>query len=259
MFNKKLTNLLIIAIIIILIFILIIFNFLKLNLKESFETQDILLKKANDEIENDENKWLIFNADKDVSGKYILKGINSNYSAEIKNNISNNDGGENPTEHPTEHLTGHLPKITINEVINKNENKNKNENEIIKFTGTDGTQNNKNEPSLTGTFNNTEVDIKYSLGEKRFIININKGETIIIGHGGFSNGTYPPPWDKITPILYKEGGSLIAVMAYKDDIKDIDEDTTYLPMEILVSKDYEKYIPLFFEVYVLSQENIKNL
>ena len=48
-------------------------------------------------------------------------------------------------------------------------------------------------------------------------------------------------------------------MDYSGNKKDVISSTSYLPLEIIVSKKNEKYLPLFFEVYVLIQEYISSL
>ena len=185
-----------------------------------------MVQKAKDEIDKDEKEWLIFNASK-KNNQYILQGSASTYTAKIEDNI-----------------------ITIYK--------------DGKITGTKGKQQNQintNDPSTTGRFDNTVANITYSRSEKRFNINIGNNTTIITGYGGFANDSYPDPWNQVVPIIYKEGGSTIAMMDYvgnKKDLYDLKEQL-YLPMEILVSKEYEKYVPLLFEIYVLSSEYIASL
>jgi hypothetical protein len=48
-------------------------------------------------------------------------------------------------------------------------------------------------------------------------------------------------------------------MDYSGDSKNVKEKDKNLPMEIIVSTINEKYMPLFFETFVLLQEYISNI
>jgi hypothetical protein len=189
-----------------------------------------IIEKAKKEINNNKDNWIIYNSSKDKT-KYILKKNKEKsiiYSADIKN--------ENDKKIYT---------------IYDKENK---------YIGTNGIQNDNNVISITGRFNDTVADIKFTNGEKRIIINIGNNETVITGYGSFTiDNPYPTPWSKVIPIVYKEGGSVIAIMDYSGDSKNVKEKDKNLPMEIIVSTINEKYMPLFFETFVLLQEYISNI
>lgn len=224
------------GIFILIIFVLFFSIFANRNQQTEYFSNDKqepvskILEKTKKEINNNKDNWIIYNASKDKT-KYILKknkekGIT--YSADITN-----ENGK---------------KIyTIYDKENK-------------YIGTNGIQDDSNVISLTGRFNTTVSDIKFTTGEKRIIINIGNNETIITGYGSFPNDNpYPSPWSKAIPIIYKEGGTVIAIMDYAGDSKNVKETVKNLPMEIIVSTINEKYIPLFFETFVLLQEYISNI
>lgn len=156
-----------------------------------------------------------------TSKKYILTGNSSTYTADVKDHI-----------------------ISINK--------------DGKFTGTRGIQKTKSDPSTTGRFDNTVATIDFNRGEKRFIVNIGNNTMIITGYGTFSDSSYPYPWYHVIPLVFKDGGSVVATMDYVGKPK-VKPDTKYLPIEITVRKTYEKYIPLFFQIHVLSQEFVNSL
>jgi hypothetical protein len=189
-----------------------------------------IIENTKNEINNNKDSWIIYNASKDKT-KYLLKKNKEKgiiYSADITN-----ENGK---------------KIyTIYDKENK-------------YIGTNGIQDNNDVISITGRFNTTVVDIKFTNSEKRIIINIGNNETIITGYGSFAiDNPYPSPWSKVIPIIYKEGGTVIAIMDYAEDIKNVKETAKNLPMEIIVSTINEKYMPLFFETFVLLQEYISNI
>ena len=110
--------------------------------------------------------------------------------------------------------------------------------------------------STFGKFENTVINIDYKKGNKRININIGNNETLITGYGGFSNSiTHSAPWDTVIPIVYTDGGTCIGLMDYVEN-KNI-KSSTYLPFEIIVSNKNEKYLPIFFTVYVMVQEYIE--
>lgn len=126
-----------------------------------------------------------------------------------------------------------------------------------KITGINGTQKDINYPSLYGKFEDSVAKIDFGRNEERIKIEVGNGKVTIIGIGGFGNESpYPYPWYKIMPIVYKEGNSIIGFMDYSGKTDEINNDKNSLPMEIVVSKNNKKYLPLFFEVYVMLQEYI---
>jgi len=156
-----------------------------------------------------------------TSKKYILTGDSSTYTANVKEDV-----------------------ISINK--------------DGKFTGTRGIQKTKFDPSSAGRFDNTVANINFSRGEKRFTINIGNNTIIITGYGTFSDSSYPHPWYQVIPLVFKEGGSVVATIDYVEKPV-VTSDTKYLPIEITVRKTYEKYIPLFFQIHVLSQEFVNSV
>ena len=196
----------------------------------SEENINTMLKKAKNDINNNKNDWTVYNASKNKTN-YILTKKNE-IAIIYKSDIKSENG---------------KPSYTINDNNDK-------------YTGTRGFQNGADPLSTYGKFENTIANIDYKRGNKRININIGSNQTIITGYGGFSNEiTYSSPWDKVIPIVYVEGGTTIGVMDYSGNKKDVISSTSYLPLEIIVSKKNEKYLPLFFEVYVLIQEYISSL
>ena len=190
-----------------------------------------LLKNAKNEINANKEEWLIYNAAKDKDN-YVLtlyKSIEPVYTIKI----SKSNNGET--------------LYTVNGADNKT-------------SGTNGIQEDEGTPSSYGRFESSMVKINYKRNSERITINIGTGKIVIIGYGGFANdNSYPHPWSQVMPIVYKEGGSVIAIMDYSGNKKDVKSKTTYLPMEIIVSKKNKKYLPLFFKVYVLLQKYILSL
>jgi hypothetical protein len=221
-----------------IIIILVLFFNIYVNHKQQSEyfsdnKQELvskILEKTKKEINNNKDNWIIYNASKDKT-KYILKKNNEKditYSADITN-----ENGKKV--------------YTIYDKENK-------------YIGTNGIQDDINVVSLTGRFDTTVSDIKFTNSEKRIIINIGNNETVITGYGSFPNDNiYPSPWSKVIPIIYKEGGTVVAIMDYSGDSKNVKETVKNIPMEIIVSTVNEKYIPLFFKTFVLLQEYISNL
>ncbi len=114
--------------------------------------------------------------------------------------------------------------------------------------------------SSYGRFEKGTAKIEFRKGEERITISINNGETTIVGYGGFSNNiSYPQPWNQVIPIVYKEGKSVIGTMDYTGNKKDIKSTSQDIPVEIIISKDHQKYLPLFFKIYVLTQKYISSL
>jgi len=220
----------------------IIFIFFKINKqKEHFdedktkkiktETISDLLKKVKNEIDTNKDEWLIYNASHDKD-KYVLT---LNKSIEPVYTIDVSKSKDDETLYTVKGVGG-------------------------KSTGVNGIQKNIGIPSSYGRFGANMAKIEYKRGKERISININSGKTTITGYGGFANdNSYPYPWYQVMPIIYKEGGSTIAIMDYSGNKKNIKSSTTYLPMEIIVNKKYEIYLPLFFKVYVLLQKYILSL
>jgi hypothetical protein len=189
-----------------------------------------ILEKTKKEINNNKDNWIIYKAFKDKT-KYILKK-NKEKDVTYSAGVTNENGKKVYTIYDKEN----------------------------KYMGTNGIQDDINVVSLTGRFDTTVSDIKFTNGEKRIIINIGNNETVITGYGSFPNDNiYPSPWSQAIPIIYKEGGTVIAIMDYSGDSKNVKDTVKNIPMEIIVSTDNEKYIPLFFETFVLLQEYISNL
>ena len=189
-----------------------------------------MLKKAKDNINNNKNDWTLYTASKNKKNYILTK---KNEISVIYKSVIENENGK--------------PSYTIND---KND----------KYIGTRGVQNGIDPLSTYGKFDNTVVEIEHKKGNKRITINIGSNHIIITGYGGFSNDViYSSPWDKLIPIIYVEGGNIIGIMDYSGNKKDVKSLVSYLPFEIIVLNTNEKYLPLFFEVYVLIQEYISNL
>ena len=189
-----------------------------------------LLNKANYEITSNPDDWIIYNASKKNSIYVITKenDLNILYNADIE--TSNN-----------------LKTYTI-----------KNNKNI--YLGTRGTQTTSHSPSIYGTFSDKPIKIDYKRGYQRLNINIGNGETVIKGYGGFEGDvSYTSPWHTVIPIVYTEGGSIIAKMDYVGKINNVTSSTTYLPLEIIISSKYQDYVQLFFQIYVLFQDYISSL
>ena len=172
------------------------------------------------------DKWIIYNASKDK--EYILTKNKEKY-------ITYSDDVQNGNEKK------------IYNIYDKNK----------KNIGTTGIQYDKDVISINGRFNTTVVTIKFTNSEERIIINIGNNQTIITGYGSFSNDN-PYPWSKVIPIIYKEGETVIAIMDSANS-KTVKETSKNIPMEIIVSHANEKYVPLFFETFVLLQEYISHI
>ena len=99
--------------------------------------------------------------------------------------------------------------------------------------------------SMSGNFGLDVFTIDYNRGKKRININIGYNKKIITGYGSFQNEV-TEPWNTLLPIVYTEGGSIIAIMDGSSNIVDI-----------TVSNKYSQYLPLFFEVYILMKEYVK--
>ena len=224
------------GILILIIFAILFSKYTKNNKQteyfDNIEQQPLsnIIEKAKKEINNNKDNWIIYNASKDKT-KYILKKNKEKdilYNADIKN--------ENDKKIYT---------------IYDKENK---------YIGTNGIQTDNDVISIFGRFNTTVADIKFTNSEKRIIINIGNNETVITGYGSFAiDNPYPTPLSKVIPIVYKEGGTVIGIMDYNGDSKNVKEKDKNLPMEIIVSTINEKYITLFFETFVLLQEYISNI
>ena len=115
-------------------------------------------------------------------------------------------------------------------------------------------------PNSYGRFEKGTVQIEFKKSDKRITISINNGEITITGYGGFSDNTsYPNPWNQVLPIVYKEGNSVIGTMEYAGNIQNLKSTLQDIPVEIVISKNNKKYLPLFFSVYVLTQKYISSL
>jgi hypothetical protein len=186
-----------------------------------------LLKNTKNDITTNPNDWTIYNASKNKTN-YILTKKNDKsiiYKVDIKN-----ENGK--------------MLFTVNDKNNK-------------YIGT-RVSTGIHPLSTFGKFENTVVNIDYKKGNKRININIGNNETLITGYGGFSNSiTHSAPWDTVIPIVYMDGGTCIGLMDYVEN-KNI-KSSTYLPFEIIVSNKNEKYLPIFFTVYVMIQEYIGSL
>ena len=110
------------------------------------------------------------------------------------------------------------------------------------YMGTIGTS--KNTLSMSGKFGLDVFTIDYSRGKKRININIGYNKKIITGYGSFQNEVTSPY--NLIPIVYTEGGSIIAIM-----------DGSSNTVDITVSNKHTQYLPLFFEVYILMKEYVK--
>ena len=115
-------------------------------------------------------------------------------------------------------------------------------------------------PNSYGRFEKESLKIEFKRNEERITIYINNGETTIVGYGGFSNNSlYSYPWYNFIPLIFKEGNSLIATMDYVGNKKNITSKSNDIPIEIIISKKNKNYLPLFFEVYVLTQKYISSI
>lgn len=187
-----------------------------------------MLDDAKKEINATKDKWLTYNASK-KGNEYVL--------TPYKNN-----------------------EVVYKMDISKSDNKNL---YVVKRpdnspSGTNAVQED-NLPNAYGRFEKGTAKIEFRKSEERITISINNRETTIIGYGGFSNNTsYPQPWNQVIPIVYKEGNSVIGTMDYAGNKKNIKSTLQDLPVEIVISKDNKKYLPLFFKVYVLTQKYISS-
>jgi len=189
-----------------------------------------ILKKANKEINANPEKWLIYNASK-KNNEYLLI---PDKSVEIAYKVT-----------PAKSKEGKI----IYEILKDND----------QSSGISGVQDNENFPDLYGRFETSIAQITFKRSKERITIKIGTGIVTIIGYGGFDdNSIYPCPWCQVMPIVYKEGNAVIGIMNYTGNKKDVSSKTTYLPMEIIISKDNTKYLPLFFNVYVLLQKYISS-
>ena len=194
--------------------------------KNSFQK---ILNDAKKEINATKNKWLTYNASK-KKDEYVLTPYKNNEIV-YKIDISKSDN----------------KKIYV---VKRPDNTS---------AGTNAVQED-NLPNSYGRFEKGSAKIEFRKGEERITISINNGETTIIGYGGFSNNTsYPEPWNQVLPIVYKEGNSVIGTMDYAGNIKNLKATSEDIPVEIIISKDNKKYLPLFFKVYVLTQKYMSSL
>ena len=188
-----------------------------------------MLSDAKKEINADKNKWLTYNASK--KGKDYVVTPYKNNEVVYKMEISKLDG-----------KNLYIVKRLDNSPAGSN------------------TIQDDETPNSYGRFEKGSAKIEFKRGEKRITISINNGETTIIGYGGFSdNIAYPNPWNQVLPIIYKEGNSVIGTMDYAGNIKNLKSTSKDVPVELVISKDNQKYLPLFFEVYVLTQKYISSL
>ena len=226
-----------------LIFLIIILLYLKYKSTEKiepFKNNNIInenfiqqmLNSAKKEINFKKENWLTYIASKKDGNYIITSGKNNDVLYKMEISKSNNK----------------------NVYIVKSLDKKINDSQIISNLTQDD-----NTPNSYGSFEKNPIKIEFKKNEERITILINN-ETTIIGYGGFSNNNiYPSPWYQVLPIVYKEGNSVIGTMDFVSDIKKLKSSSEDIPVEIIVSKENQRYLPLFFKIYVLTQKYISSI
>lgn len=215
----------ILYLLIFIVIIIIIFDFIQI--KENFIQQ--MIKDANKEISTKKQNWLEYKAYK-KNNIYLLTDTDDNIIYKMKITKNNNK---------SIYTTNDKNNISTGTIMTKHDNT---------F-------------NASGKFEKYNAKTNFSQNNERIKISLNNQEINIIGYGGFSDNTsYPTPLHQVIPIVYKEGNSLIATMDLFDDIKNnIMNNILNLPYKINILKEYQKYLPLLFQIYVFSQEYISYL
>lgn len=114
-----------------------------------------------------------------------------------------------------------------------------------------GKQTNAFNISVNGTYDDKKYDIIFNKGIKRIKIFFPKDKISIMGYGAKE---FPYPWNLMVPLIFKDGVKNIAFFNYTG----WKNKTSYSPFKIIIQKDYEKYINLFFTTYMMLEDFIQD-